>query len=109
MENYTEPSKVGIDILAWCAGFQYNKAKYVDNFKLFEKVELLKDPKNKKDKFAVKIIYKDYHIGFIPQEQSEEVSKLIDSQEEFSAYIYEYDEDAKPFYKLRILITDQTI
>jgi hypothetical protein len=63
----------------------------IQKIKIPTEVHLIPDPQNMKDPNAIKVVYKDVHIGFIPKEQTCNFKKfekvmLIPSSSEFDLY-----------------------
>lgn len=76
-----------------------------------DKLELELEPTNKYDKNAIKVLFnkngKIYHLGYVPRYYTEELSKLLQSNTEYSAMIQSLnfeseisDEDITAFVKL---------
>jgi len=75
-------------------------------------VELIPEPKNKYDKFAVKILFNDftlpdaYMLGYVPATLSESISKKIKEGKHLTAKITNIDLEKEPWYALRIKIEE---
>lgn len=59
-------------------GLEYRKEQArtaLQNANTGDAVQLVKEPDNEHDRFAVKVCYNDIHVGYIPRELSREVSE----------------------------------
>lgn len=60
------------------AGFTYwNGLEVFDELKIGTKLQLEVEPTNGHDPDAVKILYRETMLGYIPRDQNEEISKFL--------------------------------
>ncbi|MCX6198134.1 MAG: HIRAN domain-containing protein [Bacteroidetes bacterium] len=51
------------------------------------KFTLQREPENKHDELAIKVLLEDYLIGYIPRDSNEVVARLMDSGKKFQAVL----------------------
>ena len=82
-------NKIEFDV----AGTSHRKdiEKCKDILKVNDTLFLEKEPDNKYDNYAIKVIYeknnKKYHIGYVPRYYSKELTKLLDKNIKYSAQV----------------------
>lgn len=78
-------------------GIMHRPKKVVNEVSDFAKsgdeLSLERDKKNKYDKYAVRVFWNLNWIGYVDSSYSEEISKLIESDEDFSCKILVVDTD----------------
>lgn len=89
----------------FCMGYQYNDApKVIDKIKVGDLVELVHDRENSHNIFAVKIMYGDYHLGFIPDEYCSELYNLLEAQKTICGRIEKKNLRSKEKHKILSII-----
>ena len=78
------------DILALesiVAGTSYNNLTEIEKeIKPNEtQLALVREPKNKYDTFAVKVLFKDHKLGYIPRDKNQTIARLMDAGKQFYA------------------------
>ena len=56
-----------------------------------QELTLEREPGNKFDYFAVKILWESYMLGYVPSKYSTEVSQVIDEKRAISCWMIGYD------------------
>ena len=90
------------------AGVKHHKFyEIAEELKEGEPVQLIPEPTNKYDKFAVKIEALGTMLGYVPAKLSEEVSKMLAVNETLSAEIISLSLELEPWYALKIEIKEE--
>jgi len=75
------------------AGVFYSDIKKVSNFHLWTEIDtgielqLEREPNNKCDRNAIKVLYKDCQIGYVPKEHARNLAQLIDCGNNYSCFV----------------------
>lgn len=90
--NVERPSIIKTDI----AGFRFHdyKKKAVKEMLAMDPLQELnleREPDNKFDYFAVKILWENYQLGYVPSKYSTEVSEALDENISISCWMVNYD------------------
>lgn len=89
------------------AAFSYYKGEEVIGLlKAGKKIRLVREKENKYDKQAVAVFFGDTHIGYIPRQQNEALSKLLDMgyADIFETSINRVDTNVHPEQQVQIVI-----
>ncbi|MEH7342779.1 HIRAN domain-containing protein [Bacillus sp. JJ1532] len=80
------------------AGARYNKfSEITSDLKINDSIELQKDIENEHDHYAVKVLAKGVHIGFVPKYYSMEFTKMIEDNARYTATVSKLDiQNASP-------------
>lgn len=71
-----------------------------------DRVDLIPEPSNKYDKFAMKIKHNNVMLGYVPKKFSEEVTNLMNSGAELEATITQLQPDFEPWTALMVEIRE---
>jgi hypothetical protein len=94
------------------AGVQHHSLhSYIDEILEGDILQLVKEPENKYDHNAIKIVYLAMDesacmIGYVPGKLSAAVTAFIDTAESPTCYVTQVNPDAKPWNQLKVLIKD---
>jgi len=92
----------------YVAGVQFHKLYDVINLmKEEDPVQLVPEPSNKYDKFAVRVEALDTMFGYIPKSHSQMVSRLIAFGKTLSAKIIKLSPESEPWSALKIEIKEE--
>ena len=91
----------------YIAGFTYwNGIDVFDEFKIGTSLQLEVEPTNGHDPNAVKILYQDTMLGYIPRDQNEEISKFLQLGYTglFTTKINRINPDAHPEKQISVVV-----
>jgi hypothetical protein len=88
------------------AGFRfYNGMKLLDNMNEGDMLQLLREPQNEYDECAVALLWNNEKIGFIPSDENQILSRLIDANAlELMVEITHLNKDVKPWENLCVAV-----
>lgn len=69
-------------------------------------VDLIPEPSNKFDKFAIKIKHNNVMLGYVPKKFSQEVTSFMDSGTELKTTITQLQPDFEPWTALKVEIRE---
>ncbi len=85
------------------AGFQFYEAEQLwPLLKNGDSVELIAEPDNRYDDNAVKIMWNNYQLGYLPRGENIPVSQMLNRQIVLSARIGELNESRNPWNRIRV-------
>ena len=74
------PTKPVFVLKAYLRGMRYyNAPQCVGNIKRYDSLDLVREPNNKHDKYAVAVYWKRKKLGYLPREDNKVVANLLDS------------------------------
>jgi hypothetical protein len=91
----------------YIAGFTYwNGLEVFDDLKIGTQLRLEVEPSNGHDPNAVKILYKETMLGYIPRGENEEISKFLqlDYADLFNTRINRINPDAHPEKQISVVV-----
>ncbi|GAB4369882.1 MAG: HIRAN domain-containing protein [Calditrichia bacterium] len=87
------------------AGFQYYEGpQLLPQMKPGEVLELLAEPENEYDSFAVKIMYQGRHIGYVPRSDNRHISRLLRRRVPLLCRISKIKPQDDPWRRLRVKV-----
>jgi hypothetical protein len=89
------------------AGFTYyDGAEVFDQLKIGKVLELLAEPENRFDPYAVAIYFQDRKLGYIPREKNKEIHKflLLGHDDLFVARINAISADETPERQIGVIV-----
>jgi len=97
-----EPQKVLINKFT-VAGFQYYTGpKLIDFVRPGDSLLLAAEPNNRHDEFAVRILYHDKHIGYVPRSDNRHISRLLQEKVRLACSVAEAHPASPPWEMLQI-------
>lgn len=91
----------------YVAGVKFHKFNTVKDILLEgDRVDLIPEPTNKFDKFAVKIKHNNVMLGYVPKRCSEEVTELMNSGTDLETTIIQLQPDFEPWTALMVEIKE---
>jgi hypothetical protein len=103
-------NKIEFDVAGTSHREDINKCR--DLLQINDNLYLEKEPKNKYDAYAIKVIYKNnnvnYHIGYVPRYYTKDLTKLLEDGIEYSAKVENLNFDT-PFRDEDILASVKII
>ena len=92
----------------YVAGVKHHKFyEIAEELKEGDSVQLIPEPTNKYDKFAVKIEALGTMLGYVPAMLSERLSKMLSTKGTLPAEITSLSLEKEPWYALRIEIKEE--
>jgi len=85
----------------------YNLYDVIKELKEEDLVQLIPEPSNKYDKFAIRIEALDTMIGYVPKLRSQLLSELIISGKILKATILKINPDSEPWDTLKVLVEEE--
>ncbi len=86
--------------------FLDDRRKIMSHVRIHEKLSLVREPTNVYDSNAIKVIWRDQAIGYIPKEIAENIAPLMDRGEIFNIVVYDIEEFSD---KIHITISKNVI
>jgi len=87
------------------AGLQYYKGiENINNFKINDEVQLIREPNNKYDRNAIAIYWNKLKIGFIPRSKNLIIKNLIDGGQNLYSCINQINKEESVWEKIEINI-----
>ena len=81
------------------AGFQFHEGvDTIDKFKVGDSLEMIPEPDNIHDEFAVRLDHKNINIGFIPRSDNKHISRLLIQGLQLHCEIFEVNPDEEPWH-----------
>jgi len=92
----------------YVAGVKHHRFyEIAENLKEGDFVQLIPEPDNKYDKFAIKVEALKTMLGYVPATLSESISKKFKEGKHLTAKITNIDLEKEPWYALRIKIEEE--
>ena len=91
----------------YIVGFSYCKEENIfEKLTVGTELQLVAEPKNEYDKYAVAIYFNEYKLGFVPQNQNKTISKFLNlgHTDIFEAKIEQLSKDAHPEQKVTVAV-----
>jgi len=87
------------------AGFQYYDGEKVwQNLAIGDAVQLVRQPDNKHDEYAIEVYWKDRKLGYVPRVANRTLAQMLDRGETLTAKIANRQSADNPWERLEIEI-----
>ena len=87
------------------AGSQfYDGDSIINDLKVGDLLELLTEPNNPFDKFAVIIKYQDKQIGYIPRSDNRYIARMVEQGMQLDCEILSLQPDEDPWQKIQVAV-----
>ncbi len=88
------------------AGFTYNEgALLFDEIRIGKELQMVTEPDNHYDKYAVALYIKDTKLGYIPRSCNRAVSKVLNAGYDiFKAVVQKVDPEAYPEEQVHVIV-----
>ncbi len=87
------------------AGFQfYDGPRLIDQMKIDDRLHLKAEPENVYDDFAVKIVFREQHIGYVPRSDNRHISRMLQQNVPLVCRISEIDPDEDHWQMLKVRV-----
>ncbi len=87
----------------YIAGYQFYTGPQIEN-KLAPDTELklIRNPENRHDPGAIRILHRDVHIGYVPKRNNEILAKLLDGGAELTSRIIKINPDEPTWHRVKV-------
>lgn len=90
---------------AFIAGFRYHDGLQVaESLKAGDALSLVRDPGNSQDARAIRLLWKDAMLGFLPRRHNDAPSRLLDHGRRLEARIVAINPDGKPWERVKVVV-----
>lgn len=90
---------------AFIAGYQFHDGPDVEpRLRVGDALTLVRDPENTHDPQAIRLLWGDTMVGFVPRRRNDALSRLLDHGRKLEAHIVELRPDARPWERVRVVI-----
>jgi hypothetical protein len=90
------------------AGVQFHDLhKVMEDLNEGEELDLVLEPENKYDPFAVAIMSEGVMLGYVPKIHSQEISDLVAWSDNVKCIIFQLNPDAKPWNQLIVKVFEE--